>query len=178
MTTSRLILWVLSLLALTLLMVMNLWSVPTIQLDTAGQDIFDNRPSGYGLDDAKAIIGPLYEGERAGLSLYLGLQRKLDTLFPILFAVSVPWALWILTEAWEKPHRIGICLIAFIGPMCDLTENYLVAGLLRAGPDAITADMVARASAFSVTKWVLDGVAVATFALLSWNVLLNRWRRA
>ena len=173
MTTSRIVLWVLSLSAFFVLMLMNLWTVPIIRAEAGGLHIFDNRPFGYGIATSREFLTAL---KPDGLELYLTLQRKLDTLFPILFATAMPWALWILTDKWTKPARIAICLVGFIGPLCDLTENYLVAKLLRAGPEAITADMVARASAFSVTKWVLDGIAVASFVLLSWHLLLARWR--
>jgi len=176
MSTPRIVLWVLSISAFFVLMLMNLWTVPIIRADAGGLHIFDNRPFGYGLEDAKAILTALYEGDQAGLNLYLTLQRKLDTLFPTLFAIAMPWALWVMTDEWKKPFRIAVCLAGFIGPMCDLTENYFVAGLLRGGPEALTAEAVARASAFSVTKWVLDIIAGITFLFLSWNLVLQRWR--
>jgi len=138
MSTSRIALWVLSISAVFVLMAMNLWTVPIIRTDIGDLRIFDNRPFGYGLEDARAL--------------------------------------WILTDEWRKPYRIAICLAGFLGPMCDLTENHFVAGLLRAGPDGVTAEMVARASAFSVTKWVLDIIAAAAFLFLSWHFLLERWR--
>ncbi len=156
---------------------MNLWTVPTIRMDAGGLRIFDNRPFGYDLDYATKLIGNLYEGNQVGLNLYLGLQRKLDTLFPILFAIAMPWALWVLTARWNNPFRVALCVAAFLGPMCDLIENYFVGGLLRAGVDDITKEMVARASFFSVTKWVLDVTAGAVFLILASDVLLDRWRR-
>jgi len=175
MSTSRIVLWVISLAALFVLMLMNLWTVPFIRAEAQGLRIFDNRPIGYGFDEAKAFLSAL---QPDGLALYLNLQRGLDTLFPILFLIAMPWALWLLTEAWQKPYRVMICLVGVVGPLCDLIENHYVAGMLRAGPEGITPDMVARASAFSVAKWGLDVCAVAAFVVLSWNVLLHRWRPA
>lgn len=173
MSTSRIVLWVMSLSAVFVLMLMNLWTVPIIRAEANGLHIFDNRPLGYGLDDAQIFLKAL---KADGLELYLTLQRTLDTLFPILFSIAMPWALWLLTEDWKKPLRFAVCLAGFIGPMCDLTENHFVAGLLRAGPDGVTAQMVAQASAFSVTKWVLDVIAGLTFLLLCWQWFLDRRR--
>jgi len=81
MSTSRIALWVLSISAVFVLMAMNLWTVPIIRTDIGDLRIFDNRPFGYGLEDAQVFLSAL---KPEGLELYLGLQRKLDTLFPIL----------------------------------------------------------------------------------------------
>ncbi len=173
MSTSRIVLWFLAFSAIFVLMLMNLWTVPIIRGDADGLHIFDNRPLGYGLEEAQVFLRAL---KADGLEMYLNLQRKLDTLFPILFSIALPWALWVMTDTWKKPLRIAICLAGFLGPMCDLTENYFVAALLRAGPEAITAEMVARASVFSVTKWSLDLVASLTFLILCWQWFLDRRR--
>ncbi len=173
MRTSRLMLWILAIAALFVLILMNVWTVPIIRADAGNLHIFDNRPFGYSLGDAQAFLNAL---KPEGLELYLTLQRKLDTLFPILFSIAMPWALWVLTARWNTPFRIFICAAGFIGPMCDLTENYFVAKLLRAGPDEITAEMVSIASTFSVTKWGLDLIASCTFLLLGWHALLERWK--
>lgn len=169
--TSRIVLWVISLAALLLLVIMNLWTVPFIEGHAGGLVMFDNRPFGYSLDQVQAFLRNL---EPEGAALYSGVQRKLDTLFPILFAIAAPWLLWILTEGWRKATRIAISLVGFVGPMFDLIENHLVAGFLRADPDQITAQMVALASSASVAKWVLDMIALGAVLLLSWSLWLGR----
>ena len=175
MTTPRIILWVVSLAAISFFLAMNLGTVPIIRAEAGGMRIFDNRPTGYDFETAKQFLSQLSPD---GYALYTGLQRKIDTLFPTLMAISLTWALWIMTDFLDKPYRIGICLAAFIGPMCDLTENHFVGQMLALGPEAITEDLVSTASTFSVTKWVLDILATSTFLLLGWQWLLQRSRRA
>ena len=175
MSTPRILLWVVSLAAIFFFLAMNLGTVPIIREEAGGMRIFDNRPFGYDFETSKQFLSQLSPD---GYALYTGLQRKLDTLFPTLMAISLTWALWIMTDLMEKPYRIGICLAAFIGPMCDLTENHFVGQMLALGPEAITEDLVRTASTFSVTKWVLDILAVVTFLFLSWQWLLERWRSA
>lgn len=173
MLTSRLLFYVLAASALTILVVMNVWTVPRIEAEAEGVRIFDNRPMGYSIAEAQEFLGAL---SQRGKEMYLGIQKYLDTLFPILFAIAMPWGLWLLTPNWHKAARIGLCLIAFLGPMCDLMENTSVRVLLHAGPENITEAMVKTASNWSVRKWTLDLIASASFILLLWHTLLQRYQ--
>jgi len=171
MQTSRLIFYMIATSAVIVLITMNVWTVPKIDAAARGLTLFDNRRTGYSFKDASEFISALSDD---GKAIYLGIQKYLDTLFPILMAISLPWALWMLTTSWAKPYRYFICAVAFIGPMCDLMENASVRVMLHAGPDGLTEQMVATASRWSVTKWTLDLVAMAAFLLLLWSALLQR----
>ena len=175
MKTSRLVLWFLSLTALSILTFMNVWTVPDIREAAGGIRIFDNRPFGYSLADAQAFLRAL---EPEGKAIYQGIQRHLDTVFPVTFMIAMPWALWLMSTSWPRQLRYFAVLCGTLGPICDLTENYFVGEMLRLGPDAIDAELVLLSSQFSVTKWVLDLLAVACFVILGWSYLLERWRLA
>lgn len=178
MSNSRLLLWFLSVSAVIILAVMNLGTVPEIRDAAGGMQIFDNRPAGYNFDTAHEFLTELYKGDRSGLDLYLGVQRRLDTLFPLVLMVAMPWALWVVSEGWPRPYRHFGVICGILGPFCDLVENYFVAIMLRAGPDGVKPWMVEVASDFSTAKWVLDLLAVCTFILMSFCILLGLRRPA
>lgn len=171
MSTSRLVFYVLAGSAILLLITMNVWTVREIDAAAGGLMLFDNRPTGYSFEEAKEFIGAL---KPEGKAIYLGIQKYLDTLFPILLAISLSWGLWMLTTAWIMPARLVICAIAIIGPACDLMENASVRVMLRTGADKLTEQMVATASFWTVTKWTLDLIAGITFLLLLWSAALAR----
>lgn len=176
MKTPPILFYILAASAITIFLVMNLGTVPAIMDQAGGHQIFDNLPWGYDLKYATDFITALTPEGRA---MYLGVQKHLDTLFPVLMAASLTWGLWILTARLPKLARGLLCAPAILGPLFDLCENAAVRVMLYStagpeGPAALTPSMVALASTFSRIKWTLDLIAVAAFLLLLWSIWLKR----
>ncbi len=126
-----------------------------------GLQPFDLRVRGYSLVEAQDYLAAL---PAEGSARYLGPVRVLDTLFPVLMALTLMW--------WMRPHRgaMGlVCMAVAAGyAVLDLAENAAVATLLRAGVDGADATAVALASALTQAKFVAFAVAA----------LLAAWRLA
>lgn len=141
---------------------------PAIRKAAGGLPPFDLRITGYDLAQAQAFLTRL---SGPGRDLYLEAQLRLDTLFPVLLALFLVWSFVVL---YPRLPAALLALLAMAGAGMDLLENARVAVLLRA-PE-VTAEMVAAASQATVTKWALDGVALAAFAL-GLILALLRWLR-
>ncbi len=176
MSTSRIVLWFLSLMALFILMLMNfVWTVPQIEAAAEGLRVFDNRPFGYSVAEAEAFLKALND---EGKAIYLGVQRNLDTVFPLLLMVAMPWALWVMSDGWPLLLRsIGV-VCGFVGGACDLIENGMVARLLAEYPENFNVDLVEVASHFSMAKWTLDVLGASLLVIFGWHLLLKRWSPA
>ena len=125
-------------------------------------------PSGYSELDARALLTALGVD---GRTFYLGVQHRLDTVFLALEALALA-----LTFPRLFPRLLAGALIAvsLAGTVFDWLENAAVAGLLRADPAEVTAQMIATSSQWSVLKATC--VSVAMTALLI-GVALAVWRR-
>jgi hypothetical protein len=150
--------WLSLALMLTGLALIFFWSVPRIE--ASGIEPFDVRTGGYSYDEAADFLIALTD---AGRAAYLGPQRLADTLFPLGFfgvlASATYLALYVRGRIWAGLTIVvpGVYLVF------DLLENAAVAGLLRAGADGITPEMVERASSF--TQWKFLFVNAALFLL-------------
>ena len=146
-------------------LVMLLWSLPRLRLMAGGLEPFDLRPAGYSLAEAQALLTALGDEGRA---FYLGVQHWLDTAFPALLASVLFWTFRALVPGWHGLVLGGLAAVP--GPGLDVLENARVAVLLRAGPEAITADQVAAASAASLGKSFAVTLALValTGALAAW----------
>ncbi|WP_319824490.1 hypothetical protein [Thalassovita sp.] len=122
---------------------------------------FDVRLLGYSLAEAQAYLTELHPVQR---NIYAGPIRLLDSLFPLLFAVWIWVTLWAL-GAWR------VALIAPIYLGLDLGENVLVARILEAGAEGVTADMVGWASLLTVAKFAAVGLALIALG----HAGLRRW---
>lgn len=156
-----------------LYLVMVLWSLPKIAVAAGGLTPFDMRPGGYDFEAARAFLGALSDD---GKRFYLGVQHRLDTLYPGLMALSLSVGLF---WAWRDLSRwisVLFSAVAFAAAGFDYAENLRVAAMLGAGADGVTPDMVASASRASVGKAVLTSVAmVALLCGLVWRGW-RRWR--
>lgn len=133
-------------------------------LEPAGQVIFDSRVQGYDLAEAQAYLAAIDEGQRA---LYLGLFRTLDTAFPVLLALTL-----VVGVVIRAPGALGllrmIALAATVAYLAlDLSENAVVAQILRSG-ETVTEALVARASGLTMGKWIALSVAMF-LAALTWG---------
>jgi hypothetical protein len=144
---------------LGLYLVLVLWSLPRISAEAGGAVPFDLRPMGYSFDEAQAFLAALSAEGRAH---YLGMQHRLDWIYPALlgatfisgFALLFRRAvLWVLVP-------LALSVTAF-----DWLENIAVAELLRTDAGSLQTPAIAEASRWSMLK------SLAT--TLAWLLLLG-----
>ncbi len=148
---SRRIYWGIVALTVANFALLVLWAAPRVSGDT-GLLLFDERFS-YSHAEALAFLDALSDEGRA---VYLLELRLLDTLFPILLAISLAIGLFHLSRAWPAPVRLAALAFPALGAAFDLQENAAVAGMLRIGPAEVTAAMAEAASRWTSLKWVMD----------------------
>lgn len=156
---------------LAIYLVMVLWSLPRIAEGAGGLFPFDLRPGGYSVDDARAFLAAI---DAETTAFYLTTQHRLDLLYPALLATSLAAGLIWSWRGWPRWLVGGFILLGVLGAAADYTENARVAAMLRAGPEALTPEMVAAASTASLAKAGLT--TLATLALIV-GLLRRAWRR-
>lgn len=159
----RLITWLLPLATVASYLVLVLVLAPRLSAESAGLMPFDLRALGYSGDAARAFLTALTP---AGQALYLGPIRLNDTVFPILFALT----LCLPLRRWHW----AFTLPALAYGLADLAENWAVARLIRTGP-AVDDASVALASYLTQGKFALVAVALVLAAAGLLSAL--RWRR-
>lgn len=154
-----------ALLAVTLIdyAILVIWGGGALGAQSGGAPPFDLRATGYSLAEAQAFLTAL---TAEGLRLYLGPIRVLDTIFPVGCTLVLAIALWHRSLGLPGAARAALVALAAGYGAADLAENAAVAGLLRAGPQAVTAGQVATASALTVVKFVLFGLALVALVVL------------
>jgi uncharacterized membrane protein YhaH (DUF805 family) len=161
MSARRASLWVLGALILVMIGIMKLVTGPILSEAANGQAIFDTR-FGYSYEEARAYLKAL---DPHGLRVYLGPQRQIDTIFPVLMALFViGLTLRSINDAsWGSRGAFILGAVAMAG--FDLLENARVADMLIAGPLGITPDQVAAASTVTVFKFITYGVVLTCLAV-------------
>lgn len=140
--------------------VLVLWFGPQVQAGAGGLLPFDLRLTGYGPEAARALLTALTPEATA---LYLGPVRITDTIFPVLFALT----LCLPLRGWH-----GLWFLPALGyGLADLAENRAVAALLRTGP-LVDDGSIAWASALTMAKFALVALAI----LLALAGLWRMWR--
>ncbi|WP_298561306.1 hypothetical protein [uncultured Aliiroseovarius sp.] len=147
---------------------MVLWSLPIIMSDAKGLMPFDLRPSGYTTEEARAFLSVLSESGRAH---YLGVQHKLDTLYPGLMALSLILAYLLL---FPTKWAAGFSVLAGLAAVFDWSENSAVADLLRLGAEGIDEEVVSAAAQFTMLK---SGFVAVALTILLVGVAGMMWRR-
>lgn len=142
-----------------------LWSFLAISAEAWYQPILDARPFGYDLESARLFLQGL---SPLGKARYLGPMRVLDSVFPLLLAVTLATGAVRYGRGW-LPWAVTIC--AAVGAAFDYVENAAIAGLLRLGSEGVDAAAVLTASALTVTKFVFY---LAAFAGLGVAVMRRR----
>ena len=145
---ARWYLWALPLSAALAYAVLVLWFGPQVQAAAGGLTPFDLRPLGYGSDAARQFLTALTPEGRA---VYLGPVRINDTVFPVLFTLTLCLPVRRWHWAWTLP--------ALAYGLLDLAENLVVARMLRAGPE-VDAGVVALASDLTQAKFAAVALAV------------------
>ncbi len=156
----RLVNWLVPLAMAALGLTMALWLIPAIQAGAGGLAILDVRGMGYGQGEAKAFLTALTPEAKA---LYLGPFRLVDTAFPILLTVTLILPL----RGWPPLAFVP----ALIYGLADLTEDWAVAQVLTAGPEAAPGPVL-LASVLTMVKFA----AMACAAGLALAGLVGAWR--
>jgi hypothetical protein len=147
--------------ALTIYSLMLSWSLPHLTNLAGGQRVFDMVPGGYDANYASQLLQALGD---EGRQFYLSRQIPLDTLYPLLFAVSLillsNWLSARLTvlESWF--HLAGYLPIG--SAVADYIENLLIILMIREYP-TLPEGMVQSASAATLIK---SGLTTAFFAVV------------
>jgi len=157
---------------LGLFLVMVNWSLPTLRAAAGGLTPFDLRPFGYNAEAAREFLSALGP---AGMRFYLSVQQRVDSLYPLLLAVTLILGLRHLSRGRPWPVRILPPAMAAAGALFDYLENGAVAGMLNAGAAEVTDQMVATASRWTVLKSTADAIAITALLVLA---LIAGWRRA
>ena len=167
MSTAWKLYWALVALTLVIYFTMILWSLPVVSAAAGGLVPFDMRPSGYSFDAAHAFLSAITPD---GSAFYRGTQQMLDIAYPTLLAVVLVIALWNLAKRLPVWARYVLIALPIIGSVADHLENAAVSGMLQAGPDALTAEMVAIASRWTLIK--SGATSVAMLVLLGFLAML------
>lgn len=168
--------WLLAGATIAIYLVMVLWSLPYISAQAGGAVPFDMRPTGYTFDEARAFLAAL---SPEGNSFYRDVQHRLDLFFPGMLAATLYCAIAALLPARLKSWRYVLPLPTLLVAAFDWSENAAVARLLAAGADAITPEMVAEASRWSMLKAGASTVVYTVLLiLLIWKAVIRFRRRA
>ena len=178
MTGKDRLFWFVVAVTLAVYCVMIFWSIPKISAQAGGLTVFDMRPGGYSLDEAKAFLAAL---SPEGAAFYANVQHKLDTAYPALLALTLGWAILRLAPANWGLWRWLLAATALPGMAFDYLENLDVSAMLKLGPNAIAPQLVEAASQNSQLKAVSTSISAAILLVLLGiriiRLLRNRTRR-
>jgi hypothetical protein len=125
---------------------------------------FDMRPMGYSFEEARAFITALSPD---GTWFYIKIQHRIDLAYPALLGVTLLFALaYLLPRAWGTWRWVVAVVIAVPGTLFDYLENHFIVGMLKLGPDAITPEIVANVSRWTVLKSISTTVAMVILIVL------------
>ncbi|MBF9234042.1 hypothetical protein [Microvirga alba] len=182
MRAGKGIAWGIVLAALVVYAVMLTVTLPHLASLAGGVPVFDLRPTGYTLAEAKTVLMALGD---EGRRYYLDVQQPLDTAFPILNAAAAAVGLtaafsggrWRLFQLGKGAHALLLAAICLPVAVFDLLENAMVRRLLTMDPRTISAEAVAMASGFTLAKSVAVTVAYC-LVLVALMVLMSDRLRA
>lgn len=161
--------WLLVVAMFAVYFTMVFWSLPTISAQAGGLVPFDMRPTGYSYEDAQAFLTALSD---EGAQFYLRVQHSMDFAYPAMLALVLAIGLWRQMRGWPRVLAAGIAALPVIGSASDYMENFAVAGMLRAGANGVTAEMVAHASQWTLIKSGATTIAMlALLGLLIWAAI-------
>lgn len=142
---------------------MIIWSIPRLLDFSDGLPIFDMSPGGYSYDQAVELLTAL---GNEGIHYYLGVQHKLDTLYPLglilTYSIGCLWFFRTINR-WQILGKVGAVLSLFAG-IFDYAENYFVSILLNNFPD-ITQNQVATASSATLAKSICTTISMSIFII-------------
>lgn len=152
-------------------------TIPHLSAIAGGLSIFDQRPFGYTLDDARALVSAL--GADGG-NYYIDVQQRLDAFFPLLQVMTLSGWMVITARHLRQKGVAGLMtptilaiLLAMVGAVADYGENGAVRLILEGGVEGLNADLVSRASAMTQLKF---GAGLLAFLVLA-GMLALRFRQ-
>jgi hypothetical protein len=157
MIAPKHIFWICFIAAMIVYATMLAWTIPTITKAAGGNPLFDMRPFGYDAQDAQKFLRALTPD---GRQLYISVQLKLDTLYPVLMAISLGLGAYLLSPVRWKLCRWTGAVFAAAGAGFDYLENHFVLEMLRWNTGAIAPDLIQAASRASVLKSVCTTIAI------------------
>ncbi len=123
----------------------------------SGHVPFDMRPSGYGLQDATALLDGL---GAQGRSYYLTRQIPLDTVYPALLALTLVTTICWLGRRIPKSRLVRVGVAISVGSaLFDYVENLGIIAMIWSWPDVSALNVYAATTA-TILKSVLTTSAV------------------
>lgn len=162
------VIWAAAALTGAVYLTMLLWSLPRLAAMAGGLPPFDLRPLGYAPDEARALLSALGTEGRA---FYLGVQHRLDMVYPGLQALMLILLFRRLAPGWPGQ---ALTVVALAGAAFDWAENAAVAGLLRAASPTDAA--LVHASRMTQAKSGLVTLAMLALVALAIRAGLRHWR--
>ena len=153
MTAARRWFWSVVAVTLAVYAAMVAWTLPRIAAEAGGLPPFDMRPMGYSAEEAMAFLGAL---SGAGRSLYLGLQHKLDLVFPALAALTFILSFRYLFRGAPAVLFWALAACSIAGMGFDYLENLRVAELLRTPLDDVSGSDISKAAQATGMKSALN----------------------
>lgn len=150
--------------------IMLIGTLPAISDGAAGLVPFDMRPMGYSTAEAQTFLDSLTDDAR---TLYLGTQHLLDSVFPALFGISLFGAFFALVP--HRGLRWALILVALCAVVADYVENARVARMLLYD-GAVPTEIVSAASLATVTKSILNTIAMVSLFVAVGFAISERWR--
>ena len=146
-------------------------TLPTLQVFAGGLPPLDVLPFGYAPDYPARLFAALGE---AGRAYYRAPQLILDSLYPLLFALTYANLLAVLLRKNFRPQRwfALLCALPVCSAVCDWLENAATFTMLRQYPD-ITPALAGAGSIFGVIKPLTGFLTLAGILLL---ILRWLWR--
>ncbi|EDQ05744.1 hypothetical protein OIHEL45_03000 [Sulfitobacter indolifex HEL-45] len=132
----------------------------------SGQVPFDMRPSGYGPNEAVALLDTLGVD---GRGYYITRQIALDTIYPAMLALTMVAAIYWLGQ--RTPNRTLVRFgIAFsvVGGLFDYVENLGIVAMIWSWPE-VSVPLVCAASSATIIKSVSTTLAVMLVLLMGLN---------
>jgi hypothetical protein len=164
--------WTLFIVTMGVYATMLTWSLPTIAGASDGLSPFDMRPSGYDLQEAKALLTAMPIDVQ---TFYRDVQvNLLDMIYPALLSLTLFLAIALMTPSGFGRWRWVAGLIAVPIAIFDYLENASIRAMLAAGHDSLTTEMVATASQQTVVKSMFT-IAAETILLVM--LLLWLWKK-
>ncbi|GAB4261124.1 MAG: hypothetical protein Kow0013_05270 [Pararhodobacter sp.] len=162
MPLERAVTWVLPLVTAAVYAVLVLHFGRHLIAEAGGALPFDLRVQGYGLAEARGYLRAL---SPAGFALAQGPVLKVDTVFPLLFGLTLAW--------WMRPFRGVFGMVCVLAAMSYVAlgwgENAAVQDMLTAGPDWVEPADILRASAFTQGKFAAIALSLVLAARQSWR---------
>ena len=146
-------------------------TLPTLQVFAGGLPPLDMLPFGYAPDYPARLFAALGE---AGRDYYRVPQLVLDSLYPLLFALTYANLLAVLLRKNFRPQRwfALLCALPVCSAVCDWLENAATFTMLRQYPD-ISPALASAGSIFGVLKTLTGFLTLAGILLL---ILRWLWR--